>query len=295
MPAPHDLTRRRALTAALATGASLTAAACSSGSTDSAKGSSAAPGSSSAAASATTSSGPAGAADVPSKQEILAKFGHRTPKAWGLNLTGQTLHVPVDGHAVALTFDACGGPGGSGYDEKLIALLRKHQVKATLFLNQRWITKNESLAKELAADPLFQLGNHGLTHRPLSTTGRSAYGIAGTESLSALYDEVRGARDWIAAHQSGHTIFFRSGTAYSDDIGVDVCTAMKSPFLGFSLNGDAGATFTKEQIKATLLTVKAGDVVISHMNQPTHATAAGYASVLPQLIDSGVTFRHVPA
>lgn len=238
---------------------------------------------------------PSSTAGTPTKQEILARFGQRRPTAWALNLPGEVTQVPADGHAVALTFDACGGPDGSGYDEKLIELLRTHRVKATLMLNQRWITANESLAKELADDPLFRLGNHGVTHRPLSTAGRSAYGIAGTESLSALYDEVRGAHDWIADHQTDATAHFRSGTAYSDDIGVDVCAAMGAPFLGFTLNGDGGATFTPEQVKATLLTVKAGDVVISHMNQPTHGTARGYASVLPQLLDHGVTFHHIDA
>jgi peptidoglycan/xylan/chitin deacetylase (PgdA/CDA1 family) len=51
---------------------------------------------------------------------------------------------------IALTFDACGGPGGS----------------------------------------VFELANHGTRHLPLSVTGRSAYGIGGTRDAGEVYDEV---------------------------------------------------------------------------------------------------------
>ncbi len=68
---------------------------------------------------------------------------------------------------------------------------------------------------------------------------------------------------------------------------------MGMPFLGFAVNGDAGATFSAGQIVDALRAVRPGDVVISHLNQPTHQTAAGYALALPQLIDRGVTFCHV--
>ena len=103
------------------------------------------------------------------------------------------------GRAVALTFDACGGPHSSGYDAALIALLRREQVRATLFLNTRWVEANPRGFADLAADPLFHIGDHGNRHLPLSVTGRSAYGIRGTRNVGEVYDEVHDSAVRLAA------------------------------------------------------------------------------------------------
>ena len=63
-------------------------------------------------------------------------------------------------------------------------------VGPTLFVNARWIEANLRKFRRLAADPLFEIANHGTEHRPLSVTGRSAYGIAGTSSVAQVVDEV---------------------------------------------------------------------------------------------------------
>ena len=63
--------------------------------------------------------------------------------------------------------------------------------------------------------------------------------------------------------------------------------------MDFSLNGDAGTTFTPQQIVQEVGRVKPGDIVISHMNHPEHGTSAGYTQVLPRLLDRGVKFAHL--
>lgn len=230
---------------------------------------------------------------------MMARFAQAKPREWGLNLTGELTQVPKKLNAVALTFDACGSwfpdrpDSGAEYDEKLIELLRKHQVKATLLLNARWIERNEGVARELAADPLFELGNHGVRHEPLSVNGRRAYGIKGTKNLSVMYDEVVGAHEWIASHKPGERVFFRSGTAYSDEVGIALCQAMGTPFVGFTLNADGGATSPAHMIEAALGTAKPGDIVIGHMNHPQRDTAKGFSAALPKLVDAGMRFVHV--
>ena len=98
-----------------------------------------------------------------------------------MELPGIDTTVPgAGGRTLALTFDACGGPGGSRVDTGLVEVLRRNHVAATLFLNQRWVRSNRAYAEELVADPLFRIGNHGTRHLPLSVSGRSAYGIVGT-------------------------------------------------------------------------------------------------------------------
>jgi len=225
---------------------------------------------------------------VPDKQQVLAEFGGRRPKEWGLHVTGvvnnsQSRHV-------ALTFDACGGPGGAACDQKLLETLRRLKVPATLFMNSRWIHANPGLAAELAADPLFELANHGTAHLPLSVNGKSAYGIAGTATASAAYDELMGNQE-VMHELSGKTPgFFRPGTAYYDDVAAAMTHRVGLLPVNFSVNGDGGATYPAATVAAEVGRVAPGDIVISHFNRPAAGTAEGYARVLPRLLDKGMEF-----
>lgn len=229
--------------------------------------------------------------------QVLARFGSQRPREWGLHSTGTVNRgsaSAVRQGLVALTFDACGGVGGWGHDADLIALLRRLQVPATLTLNARWIHENESLAHDLGSDPLFEIQSHGNRHLPLSVEGRRAYGIAGTESVGAAYDELISGTATIQGVARHNTVrFMRPGTAYSDDVAAGIGLAIGMPVLDFSINGDFGATASASQIVRNLEPVTGGDIVISHMNHPEHDTAEGYARALPILLRRGVRFAHI--
>ncbi|MEA5454345.1 polysaccharide deacetylase family protein [Sinomonas sp. JGH33] len=227
--------------------------------------------------------------DAGERKAIEARFAGRVPHEWGLAVSGVVTRT-VSG-ATVLTFDACGGPGGgSGFDAKLVETLRTLRIPATLFLNSRWIEANPSLAAELAADRLFELGNHGTAHIPLSVSGRAAYGIRGTASLSAALDELLGNTARIAAVAGAPVPWFRPGTAYYDDVAAQATTAVGLVPVNFSVNADAGATLPAAKVAAALASVKAGDIVIGHMNRPGSGTAAGYAAALPRLVERGIRF-----
>jgi peptidoglycan/xylan/chitin deacetylase (PgdA/CDA1 family) len=74
--------------------------------------------------------------------------------------------------------------------QSLISRARRilhERVPATLFINARWIKANPRNFRQLAADPLFEIGNHGIEHRALSVIGRSAYGdVLGDASANLL-------------------------------------------------------------------------------------------------------------
>src|SRR5690625_4206880 len=74
----------------------------------------------------------------------LEKFTSKVPQEWGEQVTGVKTRFQTDEKEIALTFDACGGDYGSGYDTHLIEFLRTAKVPATLFVNERWIFENES-------------------------------------------------------------------------------------------------------------------------------------------------------
>ncbi len=227
---------------------------------------------------------------VPSREAIVAGYAGRAPQQWGMEVAGVTTRLanPV---GVALTFDACGGPGGgSGYDRGLIDFLRSRQVPATLFLNQRWIAANPGLTAELVADPLFEVENHGTRHMPLSVTGQSAYKEAGTKDVGEAYDEVTGADAWFLQTMGHRPWFFRTGTAHYDEVATALCADVGQRVAGFSINGDAGTTFTTAQVAQEVGRAKPGDIVIGHMNRPGRGTAPGVSQAVPRMLDAGIRF-----
>lgn len=187
----------------------------------------------------------------------------------------------MDAGGAALTLDYCGGPGGSQTDHTILNLLRAHGVPATLFLNARWISTNAALAQELAQDPLFEIANHGTQHLPLSVNGQSAYGIPGTSGPAGVYDEIMVNSDAIAALTGKPPRFFRSGTAHLDDVASRICLELGQVPLGFSINGDAGATHPGHLVTQEIGRAQSGDIIIAHGNQPTAATGAGLAAAIP--------------
>jgi peptidoglycan/xylan/chitin deacetylase (PgdA/CDA1 family) len=191
---------------------------------------------------------------------------------------------------VALTFDACGGSQGNGYDDRLVTLLRRHQVPATLFLNARWIRANPGIAAELASDRLFEIANHGVRHVPLSVTGRSAYGIRGTADVGQVWDELVGGVEAIQELTGRVPQWFRTGTAYYDNVALRVVHDLGLQVAGFDVNADAGATLSPLRVAGQLATVRPGSIVIAHVNHPHGGTAAGYELGLPRLLERGLVF-----
>lgn len=67
--------------------------------------------------------------------------------------------------AIALTFDLCETAGArTGYDAAVVNVLRKHNARATFFAGGKWMQTHPDKARQLMADPLFEIGNHTWTH-----------------------------------------------------------------------------------------------------------------------------------
>lgn len=222
------------------------------------------------------------------RARVVAEFTGRRPRAWGMSIPGVLTHVTSDDPAIALTFDACGGSGGDGYDADLIDYLRRERVPATLFFTSKWISERRAAARSLAADPLFEIENHGNAHRPCSVTGRSAWGIRGTRNVGDAVDEIqRGARA-ILDLTGRSPRFYRPGTAYFDDVCLDVISALGQSPAGFAVNGDGGTGFTRAQVKDAIVKAKSGSILLLHMNHPDGATAEGVKDAIPILRARGV-------
>jgi len=224
------------------------------------------------------------------KQEMTAKYRNRVPLEWGEKVTGVVTALAAAGQAIALTFDACGGPSGSGFDRDLIDFLTKERIPATLFISGRWIDANPGAFQELAENSLFEIGNHGLLHRPLSVNGKSAYRIGGTGSIAEVVEEVEGNARKIAEITGRKPRLYRPGTAYCDEIAVMVVKDLGYAAVNFNVIGDAGATFGVEQIKAACRSAKPGSIILFHMNHPEGFTAEGVKEGIKELRARGYRF-----
>lgn len=227
---------------------------------------------------------------LPSREQLIARFGNLKPRHWGLSLPGTAARLNAGAAGIALTFDCCGGPGGNAWDATLLDVLRSNGTRAMFFLNSRWVQANPALAREIAGDPLFEVGNHGTRHLPLSVSGQSAYGIPGTRNAGEVYDEIIGNQDVLTAVTGKVPRFFRPGTAYFDDVSIQIVRALGLIPTDFSLNADGGATFPADTVARTLKSAGAGDIVIAHANHPLGGTAAGFAKALPVLTSRGAKF-----
>jgi len=215
---------------------------------------------------------------------------NRSPVEWGERVTGVKTHFQTDEKEIALTFDVCGGHYGNDYDAELIEFLRAEQVPATLFVNERWIHANETLFLELAADPLFQIENHGTNHAPLSVNGGEAWGIAATNSVEEVYDEIMSNHQTVRNLTDREMSLFRSGTAYYDEVAVELAEALGYTVVNFDILGDAGATYSSDEVKRALLQAEPGSIALLHMNQPTSGTAAGVKEAVSVLREKGFEF-----
>jgi peptidoglycan/xylan/chitin deacetylase (PgdA/CDA1 family) len=234
---------------------------------------------------------PASQAPAPSaKERLVAAYKTQTPKEWGERVAGVKTQLDTSEKVIALTFDACGGPRGSRVDTVLIEFLRKEKIPATLFVSGSWIDAKPAVFKTLAADPLFEIENHGLAHKPCSVNGNKAYGIKGTASVAELVDEIEKNGRKIEAVTGGKPKFYRPGTAYCDEVAVKVAGELGYEVVNYNVLGDAGATRPKEKIREAMLKAEPGAIVILHMNQPRSQTAAGLKEAIPLLRQKGFRF-----
>ena len=224
------------------------------------------------------------------REQLAARFGGRTPKEWGETVTGVKTRIAGGERVIALTFDACGSPRGKGVDATLIDFLERERIPATLFVSGLWIEANPELFRRLAANSLFEIANHGHRHRPASIAGLRAYGIQGTRDVGEVVDEIELNVRRIEEIAGRRPAFYRSGTAHYDEVAVEIAAALGERVAGYSLLGDAGATFSAQQVRDALFKARPGDIALLHMNHPESGTAAGVMAAVPELRKRGFRF-----
>jgi peptidoglycan/xylan/chitin deacetylase (PgdA/CDA1 family) len=189
---------------------------------------------------------------------------------------------------IALTLDACSGQ----FDAALIQFLIEHRIPATLFATKRWIDRNPVGVSVIKSHlDLFDVEDHGERHRPaIIGAGLEAYGIPAHPDVEHLRREVLAGARAVELTFGVAPRWYRAATALYDKASIHEIDRLGYRIAGFSVNADAGATRSKAAIVRALARVRAGDVIIAHMNKPDSETAEGLAVGLAALLDAGFVF-----
>jgi peptidoglycan/xylan/chitin deacetylase (PgdA/CDA1 family) len=229
-----------------------------------------------------------GTAAVPS---LASEAGRAAASPSKAKLIEPRLHLAGSGSTgtpkVALTFDACMG----AVDQRILSTLVDERIPSTVFVTARWLRKNpQTVAIFLKHPDLFEIENHGENHVPAIDVAMPVYGIPSAGSPEAVSREVDGGAAAILASGLPAPHWFRGATAKYDATSIAEVRAMGYRIAGYSLNGDDGSLLGAAAAERRIAAAKDGDVVISHINQPTHAAGQGVANAILRLKARGVRF-----
>ncbi len=213
-----------------------------------------------------------------------------SPAMHAPKLIEPALHLPRSDETgkirVALTFDACMGEA----DQRILSVLVAENIPATIFVTARWLRHNPQTVAILRAHPeQFELENHGENHVPAVDVPMSIYGIATAGSRQAVEQEVAGGASAMQAAGLPAPNWFRGSTAKYDASAMDLIHTMGFRIAGYSVNGDGGSLLGAALAEKRISTARDGDVVLAHINQPTHAAGEGVARGILALKRRGVT------
>jgi peptidoglycan/xylan/chitin deacetylase (PgdA/CDA1 family) len=198
-------------------------------------------------------------------------------------------HAATSQKIVALTFDADMTPGmlrelknkrvKSWYNDKVIAVLRQDKVPATLFLTGLWIETYSDAVKDLAADPLFELGNHSYSHGAFHSPCYGLFPIP--ESRQAA--EVQKTDDLLKRYAVSYKKYFRFPGLCSDAQTLRTVEDQGYTVIGGDVDGaDAFEKSPKWVASDVVSHVHPGSIVVLHMHGGPNAPAT--ADALPDII-----------
>jgi peptidoglycan/xylan/chitin deacetylase (PgdA/CDA1 family) len=182
---------------------------------------------------------------------------------------------------IALTFDACQiASRPTGYDETIIKILTATNTPATLFLGGVWMQSHPTQTQELAANPLFELGNHSWSHPDFAAISPEEMSTEILDTQNIMY-KLTGRRS---------ALFRFPYDTYSDEALAVVGQHGLRAIQGDVVTGDADPHVSAKAIVHVVTTqAQNGSIVIMHMNKRGWYTAEALPAVIQRLRDKGYT------
>ena len=193
-------------------------------------------------------------------------------------------HGPRDERVVALTFDACSTREPSKYDERITEVLIQTQTPATLFLGGKWMAEEAEQTKRLAANPLFELGNHTYLHPHMREV-----------SDERIREELQSTQNIMDSLTGKSATLFRPPYGEYDDRVVRIAASLGLKTVQFDLaSGDPDPAIGKEKLISYVSSmVRNGSIVVLHINQRGWHTAEALPGIISRLRQRGFVFKTV--
>ncbi|MFI7383918.1 polysaccharide deacetylase family protein [Streptomyces sp. NPDC049813] len=216
-------------------------------------------------------------------------------------LTPVFTHVPrARERTVALTFDAdmtadegARAAAGEHFDNPpLIAALRALRVPATVFMTGRWAEQYPAQARDIGADPLFEVANHSYSH--YAFTG-DCYGLPTVPAGRMRADVERAFAAFRRAGIKRVVPYFRFPGGCYDRRALRALTPAGVTAVQWDVvSGDAFATDADAVARQVLDGVAPGSVVVLHCTRSAAPTTErAVRTVVPALRARGFRFVRV--
>jgi peptidoglycan/xylan/chitin deacetylase (PgdA/CDA1 family) len=186
---------------------------------------------------------------------------------------------------VALTFDACQTcDNPAGYDAAIIDTLVETDTPATLFLGGLWMQSHPTQTQGLAAQPLFELGNHSWSHPDFAEI-----------SPEEMSRELLWTQDMMYELTGRQPTLFRLpfGTYTEQALAVVAQHGLRT-IQWDVVTGDPDPNISAEDIvRAVTTQAQNGSIVIMHMNTRGWHTAEALPTLIERLRAQGYRFATV--
>jgi peptidoglycan/xylan/chitin deacetylase (PgdA/CDA1 family) len=189
---------------------------------------------------------------------------------------------PSEKPQIALTFDACETEDNpAGYDEEIIDVLTETATPATLFLGGHWMQSHPTQTLALAANPLFELGNHSWSHLDFASISREE-----------IDKEILWTQDMMYSLIGRQPRVFRLPFGTFTDEALDIVASHGLYTIQWDIvTGDPDPNVTGDAIyNAVVAQAHNGAIVIMHMNGRGWHTAEALPAMIGTLREQGYTF-----
>lgn len=194
------------------------------------------------------------------KEIISSEFTGQAPHEWGPSVPGVKTRLKTEDKVIAIGVDTC-DLMGKGEDAKLIKFFSAEKIPATLFICGEWADKNRAVLKKLAANPLFEIANQGLSRKACSVDGKSAAGTSGTRNVEELFMEIEKNARKIEAVTGTLPQYYHAGAGHYDEVAVRIVKALGYEALGSSVRG-TGQSLDKKKVLDLLVNPASGAIAI---------------------------------
>lgn len=215
----------------------------------------------------------------------------------------RSVALPPGEKLIALTFDLCETAGDvSGYDGRIIDLLRARGVKATFFAGGKWMETHEERTAQLIADPNFEIASHGLRHLDMARLNGETLKdeITLTEAAYSRARQGLLARQCAAPADTGTTLPERTSLIrfpYGSCNAASLAAVADQGQLAIQwdiVTGDPDPHRSAKAIAETILSkMHPGAIIVAHANGRGWHTAEALAIAIPKLKEEGYSFATV--